>query len=189
MLRRRHNRGWAKRVTQRGRLLAVAALILMYGPFLIAHIQNSANPYVFAEDARPWIAPFVVSGYASDYYSTLLPIGYKAFYQIVALVADPIAASKVVPYPLLLAVIAGVWVAAGRFGGVPASFCSAALCLSTGIFLDRMVGGTPRAFGFPLIAAAAVALILGRDLHEREIASSTWAKEYRTKQPRPAPAG
>jgi hypothetical protein len=160
MLRRR----WAKRVTQRGYLLAVAAPILMYGPFLIAHIHNSANPYIFEDDSRAWIAPFVVSDYASDYYSTLLPIGYKAFYQIVALVADPIAASKVVPYPLLLAVIGGVWVAAGRLGGVAASFCTAALCLSTGIFLDSMVGGTPRVFGFPLIAAAAVALVLGRTL-------------------------
>jgi hypothetical protein len=161
---RRHHRGWVARVTQCGRLLAAAALILMYGPFLIAHIHNSANPYVFSDDARQWIVPFVVSDYASDYYSTLLPVGYKAFYRIVALVADPIAASKVVPYPLLLAVIGGVWVAAGRLGGVAASFCTAALCLSTGIFLGAMVGGTPRAFAFPLIAAAAVALILGRTL-------------------------
>jgi hypothetical protein len=158
---RHHHRSWTERVTH---LLAVTALILMYGPFLIAHIHTSANPYVFSDDARQWIAPFVVSGYASDYYSTLLPIGYKAFYQIVALVADPTTASKVVPYPLLLAVIGGVWVAAGRLGGVAASFCTAALCLSTGIFLDRMVGGTPRAFAFPLIAAAAVTLILGRTL-------------------------
>jgi len=68
----------------------------------------------------------------------------------------------VLTYPLLLAVLGGVYVAAGRLGGVAAAFSAAALCLSTDVFLDRMVGGTPRAFGFPLIVAAAVALIFGR---------------------------
>jgi hypothetical protein len=71
----RHPRGWTERMKtnvdtcsahedQCRHLLAVAALILMYGPFLIAHIHNSASPYIFADDARVWIAPFVVSDYA-----------------------------------------------------------------------------------------------------------------------------
>ncbi len=164
LLSQRHGR--AKRLIRTwGALLAVAALISMYGPFLTAHVHNSANPFIFGDDARQWIVPFVVSGYASEYYySTLLPIGYKAFYESVALVADPITTSKVLPYPLLLAVLGGVWAAAGRLGGVAASFSAAALCLSSGIFLDQMVAGTPRVFGFPFIAAAAVALVFGRTL-------------------------
>jgi hypothetical protein len=147
-----------------GVLFAVAALILMYGPFLIAHIHNSANPFIFGDDARVWIVPFVVSDYATEYHSTLLPIGYKVFYHTIALVADPITVSKVLPYPLLLAVLGGVCAAAGRLGGVAASFSAAALCLSSGVFLDLMVAGTPRAFAFPCIAAAAASLVFGQTL-------------------------
>jgi hypothetical protein len=70
----------------------------------------------------------------------------------------------VLPYPLLLAVLGGVCAAAGRLGGVAASFSAAALSLSSGVFLGWMVGGTPRVFGFPFIAAAAAALVFGRTL-------------------------
>jgi hypothetical protein len=145
-----------------GPLLALAALIVMYGPFLIRHARNSANPFIFADDARPWITPFFLSDFGSDYHRSLLPFGYRIFYQTIGLVVDPITISKVLPYFLLLTVVAGVWIAAGRFGGIAASFSAAALCLSTNTFLSPMVGGTPRCFAPPLVAAAAVALIFGR---------------------------
>jgi hypothetical protein len=106
-----------------------------------------------------------VSDYGAEYhYSTLLPIGYKVFYHALALVGDPITVSKVLPYLLLLAVLGGVCAAAGRLGGVAASFCAAALCLSSGVFLGIMMAGTPRVFAFPCMAAAAAALVFGQTL-------------------------
>ena len=146
-------------------LSAVVALGVMYLPFLMAHIRNSANPLLFGDDARQWVVPFVVSGYASDYYFTLFPIGYNLLYRAITFaVADPITFSKVLPYPLLMIIIGAVCAAAGRLGGAAAAFSTSALCLSTGIFLTHMVGGIPRAFGFPFLAAAAAALVFGRTL-------------------------
>jgi len=137
----------------------------MYGPFLIAHIHNSANPLLFGDDARQWIVPFFVSDYITEYYkSALFPIGYTAFYRALALVADPTTVSKVLPYPLLLAVLVAVWAAASRLGGLAAAFSGVALCLSSGVFLDWTAGGTPRTFAFAFIGAAAVALVYGQTL-------------------------
>jgi hypothetical protein len=137
----------------------------MYGPSLFAHIHSSANSFVFGDDARPCIVPFVVSDYGTEYhYSTTLPLGYKVFYHTLALVADPITVSKVLPYPLLLVVLGGVCAAAGQLGGVATAFSAAALCLSSGVFLNMMVAGCPRVFAFPCIAAAAVALVFGQTL-------------------------
>jgi hypothetical protein len=157
--------GWTKTLIRSCvTILGITVLTWIYGPSLISHFHNSANPFIFNDDARAWIVPFVVTDYATEYHWTLLPIGFKAFYQIVAFVADPVAVSKVLPYFLLFAVVGGVWAAAGQLGGVAASISAAALCLSSGVFLDLMAGGLPRAFAFPLVAAAAVALILGRTL-------------------------
>ena len=158
-----HRRG--ERLSQSwGVLFAVGALLVIYGPFLLAHIRNSANPLLFNDDARAWVVPFVVPGFASEYSFTLLPVGYTELYQVFALVADPITISKVLPYLLLLLVFVGVCAAANRLGGSAAALSTAALCLSTGLFLDHMAGGNPRAFGFPLLAAAAAALVFGRTL-------------------------
>src|SRR5919106_3115503 len=58
--------GHAERLVRSwGVLVATAVLILMYGPFLLAHFRNSANPLLFNDDARPWVVPFVVPGLAS----------------------------------------------------------------------------------------------------------------------------
>ncbi|MGH7321030.1 MAG: hypothetical protein ACRELA_15575, partial [Candidatus Rokuibacteriota bacterium] len=141
---------------------ALAALVLMYGPFLAAHIRNSADPFLFNDDARQFVVPFVVPGSASAYYLTYLSAGYQVLYRLGALVVDPIALSKILPYPLLLVVLGGVAIAAARLGGVAAGFAAVALSLSTSLFLDRIAGGIPRAFGFPCLAGAAVALVAGR---------------------------
>ncbi len=142
--------------------LVLAALVLMYGPVLAAHIRNSADPLLFNDDARQNVVPFVVPGHASAYSLAYLSIGYQALYRLGALVVDPIALSKVLPYPLLLVVLGGVAIAAGRLGGAAAGFAAVALSLSTGLFLDRIAGGNPRAFAFPCLAGAAVALVAGR---------------------------
>jgi hypothetical protein len=47
-------------------LFAAAALILMYGPSLFAHIHSSANPFIFGDDARQWVVRFVVSDYGAE---------------------------------------------------------------------------------------------------------------------------
>ena len=71
------------------------------------------------------------------------------------------AFSKALPlvqYALLLAALA--WCAA-RLGGPVCAWATAALGLSSHIFLYQMAGGTARSWAFPLAGLAAVALLHG----------------------------
>ncbi|HSE94496.1 MAG TPA: hypothetical protein VLD61_01305 [Methylomirabilota bacterium] len=142
--------------------LAVVVLELMYGPFLAEHIRNAADPWVFHEDVRQFVTPFLVRDHAGTYYRTFLPVGYRTLYAMGGRLMDAATLSKALPYALLVLVLLGVSAAAGRIGGVAAGFGAAALTLSTGLVLDFIVGGTPRAFGFPLVAGIAVTLAFGR---------------------------
>jgi hypothetical protein len=125
-------------------------------------MRHGADPFLFEDDARQNVVPFLVPGYASDYYLTYLPIGYKALLRSVAAIGDPIAFSRALPYPLLLVLMVLIGLVAGRLGGITAGAASVALCLSTAVFLNAMIGGNPRTFGFPWIAAGAAALTWGR---------------------------
>src|SRR5207253_422579 len=75
---------------------------------------------------------------------------------------DPRALSKALPYLLLAVTIGALAVAAARWGKLAGAWTAAALALSSGVFLDRLGGGLPRAFGFPIIALGAAALAHGR---------------------------
>jgi hypothetical protein len=145
-----------------GRGLAVGALGLAYGPTLVNHMRHAADPLIFNDDARQFVTPFLVPGYASEYYRTFLAPGYQGLYGLVGAAVDPAAASAALTYVLLGILLYALAVAGGRLGGTAAAVGTVALALSTGIFLDRIVGALPRSFGFPLLACAAVALIAGR---------------------------
>lgn len=151
-------------------IAAILALALLYGDALIDHAKASADPYVFNGDTRQQIYPFFRyedptlfrNDLASSYYLDNYPIGYRLMYLAVARLDAVRTLSRTLPYILLALTIAGIALAAFRLaGGVPAWF-TVALCLAAPYFLERMVGGLPRSFAFPLIALAFAAVTASR---------------------------
>jgi hypothetical protein len=141
---------------------SVAALALLYGPFLLAHVRYSADPAWLNDGVLQFVAPFLVRDYVSDYYLAYLFVGYKALYRAAGLVDDPAQLTRILPYGLLLATLAAIWFTAARLGSVIAGAAAVALALSSDVLLDRVVGGSPRSFGFPLLAVLVAAMVAGR---------------------------
>ncbi len=150
--------------------LVIAALGAVHGPTLVAHVIRGFDPNVLNDDARQQIYPFFRyadsalfnNDYVGDYYLDCLPLGFRALYTLAAPLVDPTVSSKVVPYLLLMIAVAGLGVAANRLGGKAAAWAAMSLALGAGLYLDRMGGGLPRAFGFPILAWALAALSYGR---------------------------
>lgn len=147
-----------------------ALLAVLFGRSLGEHMRRATEPLLFNDDARQQIFEFYRNvdpdlfphDTIGDYYLASFPLGYRALYAWLAPLVDPSVLSKVVPYILLAVTGLGVVLAARELGGLSAALGSAAMLLSTGIFFDRMVGGLPRSFAFPLLALALFALVAGR---------------------------
>ena len=145
-------------------------LFLIYGAPLGRHISNSASSLNFNDDVRQQIYPFYrytdgklfQNDYVSDYYLDCLPVGYRALYTVGAAIGDAETLSKILPYFLFFLSVLAIGATAARFGGVIAAGVAMALMLGSELYLSRIVGGLPRAFGFPLIALAMLALVNGR---------------------------
>lgn len=167
--------GEARRRAQRVRTglsaaVATALLIVLFGPELVQHARYAADPAILNDDARQQIWPLVrlvderyfPGDLVATYYLDLLPVGFKLLYRGVAFAADPISFSKLLPY-VLLAIVAGAGAGASwRLGGVWCAFLTAAIILGSAVYLDRMTGGLPRAFAFPMLMIIALALTTGR---------------------------
>lgn len=153
-------------------LLLLASLIAFYGPILVTNMRHAAEPLRFNDDARQQIWPFLRyynthlfhNDPIADYYLACTPAGYKLLYASAAKWVDPRSLSKVLPYLLLALTAAASARAAGRLEGKWAAWGTAALCLGAPVFLERMGGGLPRGFAFPLYALAALALVGGRPI-------------------------
>jgi hypothetical protein len=153
-------------------LLLIAALIGFYAPVLAANMRHAAEPLRFNDDARQQIWPFLRDYDArlfhtdliADYYLACTPAAYKLLYATAARWFDPRSFSKVLPYLLLAITVAAAARAAGRLEGKWAAWGTAALFLGAPVFLERMGGGLPRSFAFPLYALAALALVAGRPI-------------------------
>jgi hypothetical protein len=162
---------WSKRTKQ---LLwwavGLASLWVLFGPAYAKHIQYALDNTFINDDVQQQIFPFYTyadstlfpNDYISDYYRLNLPFGFHAFYWLGAKVWDPEPLSLALPYPLLLITVGGLAATAYRLAGGAAAWAVAALALSSGMFMDRIVGGLPRAFGFPLFAWGLYALVAGR---------------------------
>lgn len=147
-----------------------ATLSVMFSGSLAGHMRRASDPRAFNDDSRmfAWLfrgdkgGPPSREDYVARYWLDALPIGYRALYRTWSRVGDPRTLSKLLPYPLLALLLAGAALAALGLGGRAASWGAMVLCLSGVVFLERMAGGHPRAFAFPLIAAMAAALVHGR---------------------------
>ena len=92
-------------------ILAVAALIALYGGSIATHIERSQSPWVFADDARQEIFPFhkysdanaLQDDYITDYYlNGLLPVGHRALFVTAAYFDSVALLSTVLPYILIV---------------------------------------------------------------------------------------
>lgn len=150
--------------------VAVIALVAMYGPALYAHMQRSADPLQFNDDARVHVYPFekyhdralFPADYLGDYAMAAEGVGFRAMYMIAGALFGALAFSKVLPYLLLGVIVAALAKGASKWGKVAAPFFAVALVLSSDAFFERMVGGLPRTFGFVIAATGAAALVHGR---------------------------
>lgn len=151
-------------------ILVAGALALVYWRTLAAHITRGFDPRIFNDDVRQQIYPFFRyadsslfrNDYIADYYLDCLPIGFRALYTLSAPLIDPSVSNKIVMYLTLLITVLGLGVAANRLGGKVAAWGAMALALGASLYISRMGGGLPRAFGFPILACALAALSYGR---------------------------
>ncbi|MCB0334073.1 MAG: hypothetical protein KDD55_11275, partial [Bdellovibrionales bacterium] len=109
-----------------------------------------SNPEVFRNDP------------IAHYYLACLPQGFKALYRVWTVFSDPILLSTYLPYLLYFFAVLGMWRAAYLIGGGSTAWLTLLLFLSCGIYLDRMTGGLPRSFGFPILIWTIYALIAER---------------------------
>lgn len=154
-----------------GWCIVVYFMFDLYVDELYEHLDNSLDPKRFNDDVRQQIPPFYRffgdnrafdHDYIYGYYYDAFPIGYKLLYTYAARWGiDPQRMSGWLPLVLHVATAALLMVSADRFGGKPSAFAIGCLWLASGAF-HQLVGGLPRAFGFPIVALAILALTLGR---------------------------
>jgi len=148
----------------------VGSLVLLFGHGLLAHARLAADPWHFNDDARAQIPPLLRyadprlghGDYIADYYLAGLPRGYRLVYALLAPWADPRTVSVAIAYLALLVLVGALAATTWTLAGPPAAWATAALCLSTDAYMQRIAGGLPRSLGFPLAGVALVALVRGR---------------------------
>jgi hypothetical protein len=151
-------------------LVLALVLALRHGRTIFAHLRLSTDPYVFADDVRILIYPQLrledPALFAGDptvaYYLASLPDGYALLYRTLGPLFGVIALSKGLPYVLFAGTLVCLGATAWRLAGGAAALGTLSLTLGSGYLLARMVGGLPRGFAPLLLAAGALALVLGR---------------------------
>lgn len=146
--------------------LICGSLFALFGPGIREHLDLTADPWRFNDDVRQQVVPFLqdatdspVAGYADRYYLACMPRGYASLYRGVG---HPVALSNLLPWLLFGVVLAGLALIAGAMGGAVLAWCSLALCLSGSIWFDRLTGGVPRSFAYPLVVLVALGLFRGK---------------------------
>jgi hypothetical protein len=162
----------AKRIAMRCGpwLLLFAAWAWIYGPRLVDHASGAFGSAVLSDDMRIQLAYFY--HYADKTLFNHDSIGryhaagtgelFRALYIALAPHVDVVVLAKIVSYLTLLLTAAGLGVAANRLGGKPAAFVAVCITLGTFEFIDRTIGGLPRAFAYPCVAWCLAALAGGR---------------------------
>jgi hypothetical protein len=163
-------RPWAL-LRHSGWVLIAGFLAYAYVPSLTEHAKLGMDPLRFHDDVRIHIWPYFrytnpdafQDDYLGDYaMDAFMPIGFRVLYTAGAYVWDPEPLSKVLPYVLLVVLLALAGIGGHAFGKKPGAFVAMTLVLSSSLYLDRMGGGLSRAFAYPAIAACLVTLVYGR---------------------------
>ena len=151
-------------------VLFIVTLVVLFYPDIRSQLSHAFLPHVFEDDVAQHIWPLwryydrnlFADDYIADYFLALMPAGYKYVFSAVGSFLDPQVISKLAAYLLFLALLTVTGVTAWRLHGNAVAFAAVALIISADIFLDRIAGGLPRAFGFPLTALIAYALVSNR---------------------------
>jgi len=153
---------------------AVLAIVAWFqGRALLDSIAYTFGPLRLNDDARQQIFPFFRyidqpsafdTDYVANYYLACFPLGYWLLYAGTAkLGIDPILTSHVLPHVLWLFTAVGLAAVAHKLAGKLGALGMLALCLGSDVYLRRLGGGLPRAFGFPVLTLALVGLAYARE--------------------------
>jgi hypothetical protein len=150
-------------------LAMFAGWLLLFGKGYADYVSHSLDPWVLADDMRiplPNFYRFADGELFQDdavgrYHSDGTPELFRGLYVVAAQFGDLLLFGKLFAHLLSVVTLSGVFVAVQRLAGKPAAFIAVCFCLSTEIMLDRTAGTLPRAFGFPILAWAAAALVAG----------------------------
>jgi hypothetical protein len=136
-------------------------LPLYYG--IISLICAFSHPYLIQDDARQhifWMHRFVdpslfPNDIIADYFQTINPVGYGAFYHVMAqLGIEPLLLAKLVPIALGLIASAYCFGVVMQIFPVPFAAFITTLILNQGLWMrDEIITGTSRAFLYPLFLA------------------------------------
>jgi hypothetical protein len=152
--------------------LATAIILFLFYPSLVAHYVLASDPLIFNDDARQQLVAMLrfedpslfQNDFVVDYYLDILPIGYRTTFAVANTWLSVDVISTILPYILLLVTAAAMGFCARKLGGNIVAFVTVALVLGSPVYLDRMAGGLPRAFGFPILAFAMLTVSYGRVL-------------------------
>lgn len=150
--------------------LAGLALWLLFLPDLGDQFRGAVALEFFEGDVRQHVAPLwrlydsnlFVDDYVTDYFFTLMPVGYEWLAGWLSRWLTPPEISLQLQFSTFAALLVLGAATAWRLAGVAAAVATVALLISANIFYANIAGGTPRSFGYPLIALVALALVTGR---------------------------
>ncbi|MEW6494864.1 MAG: hypothetical protein AB1589_20440 [Cyanobacteriota bacterium] len=121
------------------------------------------NPYIVQDDAQQhvfWMRRFLdpelfPNDLIADYFQSVAPPGYKALYQLAAVIGiDPLVFNKWLPLTLGLITTSYCFWLCLQLLPVPATGFISALLLNQSLWLkDDLISGTARAFMYPLFLA------------------------------------
>lgn len=143
---------------------------VLFGPNLQSHVARALRPEFVNDDVRQQIFPFFRfedsllfrGDYVSDYYFDIIPILYRGLYIVAAWMKASVTLSKLLPYALLAVVVVAMAIAAYRLSGKAAAATAGALVLGHAFYLQRLSGGLPRSFAFPVVALLIWTLATGQ---------------------------
>lgn len=133
--------------------------------------SNVTNHYIYNDDARQQIAPFLSleknntssDNYIQNYYiSTISPLGINYLYKFSALLSKTEIVSKIIPYVLYFVVLLSLFYSSLKLGNIFTAISTILLVLSSELFLSKMVGGIARSFAYPIISLSILFLIFDR---------------------------
>jgi len=154
------------------RYLVLALMVAFFLPLYVRHAVFLSNPATLNASARQQFWPLLRyyndqlfhTDPIADYLVASFPIGFKAIYATIGSIVEPRLLGRVLTYALLLVTAYAAGQAARRIRGPAAGWGAAALCIGATVYLERMTGGLPRAFAFPFLAVASLALARGKPL-------------------------
>jgi hypothetical protein len=136
-------------------------LPLYYG--IISLLNAFSHPYLIQDDARQhifWMHRFIdptlfPNDIIADYFQTINPVGYEAFYYFMAqLGIEPLLLAKLVPIALGFITSAYCFGVVMQLFPVPIAAFFTTLILNQGLWMrDEIITGTSRAFLYPLFLA------------------------------------